>query len=95
MLVERFLNGIRPGRRRVNADAAPNLALAAPGTVVRVSSIGDAAAEWREHLQAYGISRGREIQVVQQSPVTVVRVDLVDLAFEERIAREIAVDAVV
>jgi Fe2+ transport system protein FeoA len=87
------------GRRsRSRADVttaanAPTLADAAPGTSVRVRGIGAGAVEWREHLQAYGISRGREITVVQQSPVTVVRVDHVDLAFETRIAREIAVDA--
>jgi Fe2+ transport system protein FeoA len=93
---ERTANGGQRRRDRAaattSADAA-TLANAAPGVRVRVSGIGAGAAEWREHLQAYGISRGREIQVVQQSPVTVVRVDHVDLAFEARIAREIAVEA--
>lgn len=83
-------------RDRAAADAspdAPTLADAAPGVSVRVRAIGTGADKWREHLQAYGISRGREIQVVQQLPVTVVRVDHVELAFEARIAREIAVEA--
>ncbi|MBK5230313.1 MAG: ferrous iron transport protein A [Thermoleophilia bacterium] len=91
----RMAIGRRSRGRAVATTAAdaPTLADAAPGASVRVRGIGAGAAEWREHLQAYGISRGREITVVQQSPVTVVRVDHVDLAFEVRIAREIAVDA--
>ncbi|MDO8795349.1 MAG: FeoA family protein [Vicinamibacterales bacterium] len=63
-----------------------------PGSVVRVVEIGEGASGWHERLQAYGIAPGREVTVVQQAPVTVVRVDHVDLAFEAAIARHIIVE---
>lgn len=71
------------GRRRL-----PDLA---PGSVARVVEIDASVAEWRERLQAYGLAPGRRLEVVQQAPVTVVRVDHTDLAFEARIARGIVV----
>jgi Fe2+ transport system protein FeoA len=46
---------------------------------------------WRERLQAYGVSPGSELEVVQQSPVTVVRIDHVELAFEHSVARDILI----
>lgn len=53
--------------------------------------IDSSAAEWRELLQAYGLAPGQELTVVQHAPVTVVRVERTDLAFESRIARGILV----
>lgn len=44
-------------------------------------------------MQAYGVAPGRWVKVVQQSPVTVVRVEHLDLAFELDIARGIRVEA--
>lgn len=47
---------------------------------------------WQERqLAGYGVARGREAEVVQTSPVIVVRVDHVELAFERRIARGIQI----
>lgn len=42
--------------------------------------------ERRAHLQAYGLAPGRAVQVVQQSPVTVVQVDHTELALEVGLA---------
>lgn len=42
--------------------------------------------ERRAHLQAYGLVPGRAVQVVQQSPVTVVQVDHTELALEVELA---------
>lgn len=74
------------------ADGHSALSLVKPGSVVRVVEIGEGASSWHERLQAYGIAPGREVTVVQQAPVTVVRVDHVDLAFEAAIARHIVVE---
>lgn len=63
----------------------------APGEVARVIEIDASAADWRERLQAYGLAPGRELTVIQHAPVTVVRVERIDLAFEARIARGIVV----
>ncbi len=84
-------------RRRLRASGTPpcgepTLADACPGDCVTVCFINDDADAWREHLQAYGIASGREVEVVQQKPVTVVRVDHVDLAFEADIARAIVIE---
>lgn len=84
-------------RRRIRAAGTPpcaeqTLADVCPGDCVRVCGIHEDADAWREHLQAYGIACGREVEVVQQKPVTVVRVDHVDLAFEARIARAISIE---
>lgn len=62
-----------------------------PGTVVRVLEFDASIWSWRERLIAYGLSPGREVEVVQHAPVTVVRVERTELAFEPRIARGILV----
>ncbi|MGV1049422.1 MAG: CbiX/SirB N-terminal domain-containing protein [Solirubrobacterales bacterium] len=64
-----------------------------PGAVARVVELDDSISPWRERLQAYGLVPGRELTVVQQAPVTVVRVEHIDLAFEPRISRGIIVSA--
>lgn len=63
----------------------------APGSVARVVEIDALAGRWRERLQAYGLAPGREVKVIQHAPVTVVRVEHIDLAFESAIARGILV----
>lgn len=81
--------------RRAAATRTDNpaaLSRVKPGSVVRVLEIREAASHWHERLQAYGIAPGREVTVVQQTPVTVVRVDHVDLAFEAKIAHQIIVE---
>ena len=83
-------------RRRTTVTTSPDgrslLSKAKPGSVVRVLAIDEGASKWHERLQAYGIAPGREITVVQQAPVTVVRIDHVDLAFEDAIARHIVIE---
>jgi len=80
-------------RRRRGGRTAGQLALSElePGATAAVVEIGAAAAAWREQLQAYGLAPGRELEVIQQRPVTVVRVERTELAFEARIARGIVV----
>lgn len=69
----------------------PRLGDLAPGAVAKVLEIDVTISRWRERLIAYGLSPGREVEVVQQSPVTVVRVERIDLAFESQIAAGILV----
>ena len=78
---------------RKTPDCPERLSEAPAGCKVCMSGFAPGGACWREQLQAYGIAPGREIQVIQQSPVTVVRVDHVELAFESSIAREIVIEA--
>ncbi len=74
--------------------AARRLPELPPGSLARVVEIDASVAEWRERLQAYGLAPGRRLEVVQHAPVTVVRVERIDLAFEARIARGILVGEV-
>ncbi len=64
-----------------------------PGAVARVVEIDASASGWRERLHAYGLAPGREVEVIQHAPVTVVRVEHIELAFEAGIARAIVVSA--
>lgn len=68
------------------------LSEAPPGCRVCLAGFAPDGICWRERLQAYGVSPGRELEIVQQSPVTVVRVDHVELAFERSVARQIIID---
>lgn len=63
----------------------------APGAIATVLEIDASVSAWRERLQSYGLAPGRQVEVVQHSPVTVVRVERIDLAFEARIAAGILV----
>lgn len=69
------------------------LADLAPGTVATVLELDASVSIWRDRLVAYGLVPGRRVEVVQHAPVTVVRVERIDLAFEARIAAGIVVAA--
>ncbi len=69
----------------------PRLGELAPGAVAEVLEIDASISSWRERLIAYGLAPGRLVEIVQQAPVTVVRVERIDLAFESRIAAGILV----
>jgi Fe2+ transport system protein FeoA len=48
-------------------------------------------AERRAHLQAYGLSPGYWVEVIQHYPVTVVRVEHTELALEAGLACQVQV----
>ncbi len=50
-------------------------------------------ADRQEQFRAYGLAAGRAVKVLQQAPVTIVRVDHTELAFERDLARWVLVDA--
>jgi Fe2+ transport system protein FeoA len=64
---------------------------ARPGARVVVLDIGNIDPVQKDHLQAYGLTPGREICVLQQRPVTVVQIEFTELAFEKSIAEHILV----
>jgi Fe2+ transport system protein FeoA len=47
----------------------------------------------REYLQAYGLVENYQVQVLQHSPVTIVRLDHIELALEIDLARGILVES--
>lgn len=65
-----------------------------PGCTMRVKGfLPGLAPERRAHLQAYGLSPGYWVQVIQHSPVTVVRIEHTELALEAGLARQVQVSA--
>lgn len=80
----------RTAGNRTRTGVAP-LPEIAPGRVARVVAIDASAGDWSERLQAYGLAPGLELTVLQHRPVTVVRVERTELAFERRIAAAILV----
>ncbi len=81
----------RPGSQRATAGT---LADVPRGARARVARLDGLPAERQEYLRAYGVAPGRWLRVVQRTPVTVVRVEHTDLAFEPQIARGVEVEAV-
>jgi Fe2+ transport system protein FeoA len=49
--------------------------------------------ERRAHLLAYGMTPGYEAKVLQKNPVTIIRVEHVELAMEIELACEILVES--
>jgi Fe2+ transport system protein FeoA len=68
------------------------LAQAKPGQLVRVKSFLPGISNARTwHLQSYGVVPGCWLRVIQQSPVTIVQVDHLELAIERGLAAFIQV----
>lgn len=84
-LATTLVHGKREVRNRVSTD--PTLADVAPGESVVVQGYcpGIAVAA-REQLEAYGLTAGRQVVVLQRAPVTVIRVDHTELALEAELA---------
>ncbi len=91
-LVSRLAVRLRLFRRPVR-PSAPGLTLAdiPPGRRACIEALDELSAGRCHQLQAYGVAPGRYVEIVQQTPVTVIRVEHIDLAFESAIARGIRV----
>lgn len=85
------LGRLNPFLARKNSACPDRLSEAPPGCRVCMAGFAPEGVCWRERLQAYGVAPGRDLEVIQQSPVTVVRVDHVELAFERSISKSIVV----
>jgi len=81
------------GRRRAPADPAATLAQAAPGSRATIETLEEVPVRQREQLLAYGIAPGRVVDVLQVRPVTIVRVEHAELAFEATLSRAIGIAA--
>lgn len=69
-----------------------SLANIAPGCLAEVIGFDDLTPLQRKaHLQAYGLSPGHTVKVLQHKPVTVVGVDHLELALENELAQKILV----
>lgn len=69
------------------------LAQVRPGQLVRVKGFLPGISNARIwHLQSYGVVPGCWLRVIQQSPVTIVQVDHLELALERGLAAFIQVD---
>lgn len=66
----------------------------APGRQVKIRDMVGLQSPHRGHLQAYGLLPGRCIGVISQSPVTIIQVEQMELAFEKSVAEGILVEPV-
>lgn len=77
---------------RAEATAGRTLVDVRPGERGAVRGFGPGVpTAQREQLQAYGISTGQEVVVVQHSPVTIIQVDHTELALEAEVAETVLV----
>lgn len=76
------------------AKWAGTLANVSPGSTTTVIGFLDGiSAHHRERLQAYGLSPGRRVDVLQHSPATVIQVEHTELALEADLARLVRVSS--
>jgi len=98
LLATRVAGVLRRGARRAPSPpvATPprTLAVVCPGARALVAGLDGLDHVWRERLQGYGLTDGRAVQVVQHAPLTIVRVEHAEIAFETHLARGITVAAV-
>lgn len=90
-----FRNSSQINPAPVNAKITPRprtLAQSPSGAMVTISGFGKLSSAHCQHLQAYGLLPGRTIQVLAQSPVTIVLVEQTELAFETEIARQVNIE---
>ncbi len=73
-------------------DQCLALCQVAPGQEVKIREMERLHPPYRGHLQAYGLLPGRCIRVITQSPVTIIQVEQMELAFEKSVAEGILVE---
>ena len=91
------LSSYLPGFRRSSKFVKKSfegitLADISPGSQVELVDYDEGfPTDRKEHLQAFGLVRNNPIQVIQQTPVTIIRLDNIELALENDLARGIRV----
>lgn len=78
-----------PSQSSGNPD---NLLEVPPGEEIVILSIEALPASIRATLQAYGVAAGKQVQVLQHHPETVIEVEATELAFEKEVAALIKVN---
>lgn len=94
-LIPRRRHRGRRGRRR-NRPKGPrhrrdSLADVSVGERARIRALGKLPAARLQHLQAYGVTPGAVVRVLQQHPMTIFEVESTELALERPMARAIGV----
>lgn len=90
-LVTRAAGAFAGRQRHSSAVSGGTLAQAAPGSQVTIETLEHVPARQREQLLAYGVAPGRVVDVLQIRPVTIVRVEHAELAFETTLSRAIGI----
>ncbi|MFM8322440.1 MAG: ferrous iron transport protein A [Chloroflexota bacterium] len=95
-----LFSNILPGKPKSSSPAQA----AAPGAALNLADVtggqevyiqgftASMPGERRAHLQAYGLTPGQRVCVLQRRPVVVVRVEHTELALEPDLARQIQVE---
>lgn len=75
-------------------DSEPHLLSAQPpGTTTRLLGyLPGMPPKRRAQLQAYGLLPGQTLRVIQHNPVTIIQVELTELALETELARSVVVE---
>ena len=84
-----IVRAFRALRRRRDGDGA-TLATAHEGRACTVAAVDPSV---QARVAVYGIEPGREVTVLQRSPLAVVRVDEVEVAIERSLARLVALES--
>ncbi len=83
----------RHRRRKRCLRVCGSLADVTPGCRACIRGFGPGLPSNRQdHLMAYGLIPGHWVEVLQHSPVTVVKVENTELALEDQLASQIEVD---
>jgi Fe2+ transport system protein FeoA len=89
-----FLQVGKAAGKPVPAPYPPNLAGAPRGSQVQVIGFSQKISpERRNQLAAYGLTPGAKVLVIQQSPVTVIQIDHIELALEGDLAQFVQIQS--
>ena len=81
-------------RHHFHGNTTYSLADVRPGHEAQVTNFSDELSpDRRFYLQSYGLIPGQVVHVVQQSPVTVIQIENLELALEGTLARRVHVRA--
>jgi Fe2+ transport system protein FeoA len=79
-------------RQKISKADGLTLADISPGRQAKIIGFDSRLpADRHAHLQSYGLIPGYSVRVVQHSPVTIVRVEHLELALERELARQVKV----
>ena len=85
----------RQSRSSEGQNFRVSLSQVKPGRQVKVQGfLPGLSSERAWHLQSYGVVPGCWLRVIQQSPVTIVQVEHLELALERGLAANIQVDGI-
>jgi Fe2+ transport system protein FeoA len=85
---------IAANQNKIGNDSPTTLADILPGSLVKILAFDEnLPPKRRVHLIAYGLSPGLWVEVLQQFPVAIIRIDNTELALEKSLAEKIICQA--